>query len=76
MNAVAVSATLQAHCGMFTLLFVVGVVCAHMSLQQVLSAKSFLADRTNKRALPGVASDVTYEIISTSVFSLAEAADI
>ena len=77
MNTVTVSAIVQAHCGMFTLAsVVVGVVNGHMPFQQVLSAEPFCADRANERALPGVAPNVTYEVISASVFRLAETADI
>ena len=77
MNTVTVSANVQAHWGIFTLAsVVVGIVNGHMPFQQVLSTKSFCANRANERALPGVAPNVTYEVISASVFRLAEAADI
>lgn len=81
MDTVAVPAIVRAHCGIaaFVSVFVVdvvGVVNGHMPFQQVLSAETFCANRANKRSLPGVAPDVTYKIISTSVFRLATTADI
>ena len=70
------STTRYAMCTRFSILSVADDVRGEMAFQQVLSTKSFRTDRTDKWALPGMASDVPNEIIGASKFSFTETADI